>query len=155
MLDKFSNIIQILIPAIIIWNLFLHWQIFKLGKKNKLFFSDIKAKDFEGMIAEQIKRLRSADSIMKSLLQEQDKISESISKSIQKVGVVRFNPFNDTGGDQSFSFALLDQRNNGLVISSLYTREGVRVFSKPIEKGLSKYGLSKEEKEAIKKAIGS
>lgn len=155
MLDKFSNIIQIIIPVIIAWNLFLHWQIFKLNKKNKLFFSDTKAKDFEGIIAEQIKRLRGADSIIKSLLSEQDKISKSISKSIQKVGVVRFNPFQDTGGDQSFSFALLDQENNGLVVSSLYSREGVRIFSKPIEKGLSRHNLSKEEEEAIKKAISS
>jgi len=75
-------------------------------------------------------------------------------KSVQKVGVVRFNPFKDTGGDQSFAIALLDASDSGLVISSLYTRDGVRVFSKAIEKGKSKYQLSEEEKQAIEKAKG-
>ena len=153
--DKFLNIIQVIIPIIILWNLFLHWKILKLNKRNKLFFSETKAKDFEGMIAEQIKRLRSADSVMKDLLNQQNKISETLEKSIQKVGIVRFNPFGDTGGNQSFSLSLLDQQDSGLIISSLYTREGVRVFLKPVKKGVSEYNLSKEEQEAIKKAKGS
>jgi len=76
-------------------------------------------------------------------------------KHVQKVGVVRFNPFKDIGGDQSFSIALLDEEDNGLVITSLYGREGNRVYAKPIEGGQSKYQLSDEEKEAISRAIGA
>ena len=72
--------------------------------------------------------------------------------SIQKVGIVRFNPFSEIGGNQSFSLALLDGNNDGVVITSLYTREGNRVYSKPIKQGKSKYLLSTEEKEAIEKA---
>jgi hypothetical protein len=75
--------------------------------------------------------------------------------SLQKVGVVRFNPFKDMGGDQSFSIALLDFQNNGLVISSIYSREGNRVYTKPIKNGESEYQLSDEEKEAISRAMGS
>ena len=78
-----------------------------------------------------------------------EKISQ---KTIQKIGVIRFNPFKETGGDQSFAIALLDADNNGLIISSLFTREGTRVYTKPIESGESKYLLSKEEIEALKKA---
>ena len=74
--------------------------------------------------------------------------------SLQKVGVVRFNPFKDMGGDQSFSIALLDSGNNGLVVSSIYSRDGNRVYTKPIKNGDSEYQLSDEEKEAIKKATG-
>lgn len=74
--------------------------------------------------------------------------------TIRKVGVVRFNPFNNTGGDQSFAIALLDSTNSGIVISSLYLREGTRIYAKPIQELKSKYPLSKEEEEAIKKAIG-
>ena len=73
--------------------------------------------------------------------------------SIQKTGVVRFNPFSEIGGDQSFSIALLNKNNDGLVITSLYTRERNRVYAKPIIKGKSQYLLSKEEKEALEKAI--
>jgi hypothetical protein len=75
--------------------------------------------------------------------------------SIQKVGVVRFNPFRDTGGDQSFCICLLDAQDKGLIISSLFTREGAKVFTKPIEAGQSKYPLTEEEKEAIQIATKS
>ena len=73
--------------------------------------------------------------------------------SIQKVGMVRFNPFSEIGGDQSFSIALLDANNNGVVITSLYARGGNRVYGKPIKTGLSDYSLSEEENRAIEKAI--
>jgi uncharacterized glyoxalase superfamily protein PhnB len=68
--------------------------------------------------------------------------------------MVRFNPFNDMGGDQSFAMALLNGKNNGLVISSLYTKEGTRVFSKAIKAGKTeKHPLTEEEEEAIKIAL--
>jgi hypothetical protein len=73
--------------------------------------------------------------------------------SLQKVGTVRFNPFSEVGGDQSFSIALLDGNDTGIVITSLYSREGNRVYAKPIKKGSSKYQLSEEEKKAIEKAL--
>ncbi|MBI2121209.1 MAG: DUF4446 family protein [Candidatus Wildermuthbacteria bacterium] len=73
-------------------------------------------------------------------------------KSFTKSGVVRFNPFGEMGGDQSFSLALLDQDNNGIIVTSHYTIEHQRVYAKPITKGKSEYSLSKEEKEAIEKA---
>jgi len=75
--------------------------------------------------------------------------------SVQKVGMVRFNPFSEVGGDQSFSVALLDGSNNGIVITSLYIREGNRVYGKPINNGQSKYQLSNEENKAVEKAINN
>ena len=75
-------------------------------------------------------------------------------KNLQKVGIVRFNPFREVGGDQSFSLAVLDATDNGFVITSLYSHEGNRVYTKPIENGTSPYSLSKEEKKALDKAMG-
>ena len=72
--------------------------------------------------------------------------------NFQKFGLIRFNPFKEVGGDQSFSIALLDGNNSGVVITSLYTREGNRVYGKPVKEGRSEYLLSEEEKEAINKA---
>ena len=71
---------------------------------------------------------------------------------LQKVGLVRFNPFNETGGDHSFSIALLDGKNTGFVLTGLHTRERTRIYIKGIEKSESKYELSKEELKAINKA---
>ena len=72
--------------------------------------------------------------------------------SVKKVGMVRFNPFSDTGGDQSFAIALLDGQNNGVVVSSLYVQGHPMVYAKQIEKGESRYVLTDEEKKALLKA---
>lgn len=72
---------------------------------------------------------------------------------IQKVGLLRFNPFKDTGGDQSFILALVDAQDTGVIISSLHTRTGTRWYAKHVIKGKgSEYALSKEEEEALKSA---
>jgi hypothetical protein len=73
--------------------------------------------------------------------------------SLQHVGLVRFNPFEDTGSDQSFAIALLDDRRDGIVISSLHGRGQTRVFAKPVEGGESKHTLSDEEAQAIQIAV--
>jgi len=72
---------------------------------------------------------------------------------IQKVGIIRYNPFGRVGGDQSFSIALLDEKNNGFVLTGLFASEGNRVYAKPVKDGLSNYSLSDEEKQAIERAI--
>jgi hypothetical protein len=70
------------------------------------------------------------------------------------VELLRYNPYEDTGGDQSFSLALLDNDGNGVVVTSLHSRSGTRVFSKPVILGkASQFQFSKEEDEVIKKAL--
>lgn len=74
-------------------------------------------------------------------------------KYFQKVGFVRFNPFDRVGGEQSFVVSLLDKEDNGIVLNFLYTREGVRIYAKPVKGGKgTEYELAKEELEAVKKA---
>ena len=73
-------------------------------------------------------------------------------RAFQRVGLVRFNPFEDTGGNQSFALALLDAEGNGWVLSSLHSRTGTRVYAKPIRGGRSEAALSDEESSAIKQA---
>ncbi|MCA9353150.1 DUF4446 family protein [Patescibacteria group bacterium] len=76
-------------------------------------------------------------------------------RNIQNIGVIRFNPFKETGGSQSFVVALTDKEQNGVVISSLYARERVNVFAKPIINGNSEYTLSQEERAAIDQSRGN
>lgn len=68
---------------------------------------------------------------------------------VQRVGVIRFNAFPDTGSDLSFAIALLDAEDNGMVISSLYGRHESRTYAKPIQKGTSTYVLTEEEQQAL------
>ncbi|MBI4134883.1 MAG: DUF4446 family protein [Candidatus Sungbacteria bacterium] len=83
-------------------------------------------------------------------------VLESIGeKSFQKMSFMRFNPFADTGGDQSFVVCLLDKQDNGVIISSLYNREGTRVYAKAIEAGTPKQPLSDEEKKVLGEAMRS
>jgi Protein of unknown function (DUF4446) len=73
--------------------------------------------------------------------------------SIQRVGVVRYNPFADTGSNQSFVLAMLDAGGDGFVLSSLHSRQQTRVFLKQVSKGKVDTGLSEEESEAIRRAL--
>jgi Protein of unknown function (DUF4446) len=74
--------------------------------------------------------------------------------SLQRVGIVRFNPFADTGGQQSFAVALLDARGTGFVISSLHSRQATRIYLKQITEGKSDAPLGDEEAAAVKQALG-
>ncbi len=89
------------------------------------------------------------------------KLSEKLSSEInenknhlQKIGFSRYNPFTDTGGDQSFTVALLDEKGDGLVISSLHSRENTRLYAKKVVSGLvDGQATSKEEQQVIKQAL--
>ncbi len=80
------------------------------------------------------------------------RLETSAPRAFQRVGLVRFNPFEDTGGNQSFALALLDGEGNGWVLSSLHARSGTRVYAKAIRGGRSDGALSEEETDAIKQA---
>lgn len=110
---------------------------------------------------------RNIDDILDFLLEKDENFSVEIKKikeeledlfekekfHYQKIGFLRFNPFDRVGGEQSFVLAFLDRENNGIVLNFLYTREGMRVYAKRVKQGISEeYELSTEEKEAIKKA---
>jgi predicted phosphohydrolase len=107
------------------------------------------------------------DKIVRRLAGEQERIKkaqiaeeksltvlEELAKDyMQKVAIVRYNPFNQTGGNQSFSLALLDGRNNGIVISSFHNRDGTRLYAKSVKIGKTDDSFSQEEKAAIKEAL--
>lgn len=77
----------------------------------------------------------------------------SVARTVQYIGLVRYNPFQETGGDQSFALALLDRFGNGVVVSSLHTRTATRLYAKPVKRGTSPLSLSDEEAQAIKQAM--
>ena len=106
-----------------------------------------------GADAELGKRLRENEEDFKSLRDDVARIDVMAEHAVQKLGVIRYNPFGDVGSDQSFALALLDHADNGAILSSLYSREGTRIYVKPIVKGESKHHLSNEEQEAIRRAI--
>ena len=139
--------------ALLVWNIFLQISISRMRKNQEQLFSGKNGMDLEKVILEQGKSLKEIDRDIQDLYGISNKINDLAGRSVHKVGMVRFNPFKDLGGDQSFAIALLNGENSGFVISGLHTREGNRVYAKPVENGKAvKHPLTEEEQEAIKKA---
>lgn len=106
----------------------------------------------EEIVLKHKKTLSSHNKNLKELGKILEELVEHDKLNIQRVGVVRFNPFADTGANMSFTIALLDAYDNGIVISSLHSREGTRIYAKPVKEGKSSYSLTEEEKSAITQA---
>lgn len=136
--------------ALFVWTVLQQIALSQIKKRQKILFKGSKGGNLEKIIIQCKKRTASMEEDIKDLYNITSNTQELSLKSLHKVGLVRFNPFRDIGGDQSFSVALLDNDKNGIVLSSLYSRDGVRVYSKSIRNGLcDKHQLTEEEKHAI------
>ncbi len=150
---KFDN--TFILAFLVLLFLAILFQVFwivKTEKRLKRFFLGKKAKDLEETIMvleDNIKLLNSAKDKIEA---ELGSVNQKLRKSIRGLDTVRFNPFPDQGSNQSFAIGLLNEDKDGVVISSLYSRERMSVFAKPIKAGKSEYELTLEEKEALKGA---
>ncbi len=127
------------------------WMI-RTEKRLKRFFSGKKAKDLEEniiILEDNISKLKSAKEKIEKDIEE---INKKLKKSIRGLETIRFNPFKDQGSNQSFAVGMLNEDGDGVVFSSLYSRERMSVFAKPVKNGKSEYELTAEEKEVLKKA---
>ncbi len=95
------------------------------------------------------RELSEIDTRLAALEQSLGRVADALPRSIQGVGVVRYNPFPDMGSNMSFSLALLDGHANGVVVSVLTNRDSSRVYGKAVERGSSSYPLSDEERQAL------
>lgn len=109
-------------------------------------------RDLERVLLELRDHQEIGDKVLKALEKKVMVLEEELPRDLRKVGLVRFNPFSDSGGDQSFSVALLNDNKDGVVISSLYGREINRIYAKSVKEGKSPYQLTEEEKMAIDQA---
>lgn len=100
-----------------------------------------------------LKRVEDGERKLEELEEETNNFIKKASSHFQKIGFKRFNPFQETGGNQSFVLALLDKNNNGILISSLHQRDSTRVYAKEVNKGQTKQKLSDEEKEVINNVL--
>lgn len=106
----------------------------------------------EQTLARQHSRVEAVDAKLGKLHQAYLQLAQVASHSSQKISIVRFNPFGDTGGDQSFTIAVLDGHDSGYILTSIHGREGTRIYVKPLASGKSSYTLSKEEQQAFDQA---
>lgn len=109
-----------------------------------------------GDLASVLEKLLQSDSSLKERIKQVEDalttLDQRSQKHIQKVGIVRFNPYSETGGNQSFALCLLDREDSGVVLLSLHGRETTRTYVKEVVSGKSRYELSKEEKQVVETA---
>lgn len=124
----------------------------KQKKRLDIFFQNGE-KNLEKLLTEQIGKTEKLEKDLENTIKQISRLEKNSQRSFQKIGIIRFNPFREVGGNQSFAIALLDLNNDGFVITSHYGRESNRVYTKEIKNGKSKYSLSNEEEKAIKQAV--
>jgi hypothetical protein len=108
--------------------------------------------DLQAALGREAERIDGLERSFDDLGRRLSPVEAQAMSSVQRVGIVRFNPFADTGGQQSFALALLDARGSGVVISSLHSRQQTRVYLKQISGGRSETPLSDEESQALRQA---
>src|SRR3989344_891610 len=121
-------------------------------KRLKRFFLGKKAKDLEDTIIALENDISQLKKAKESMEKDIAMMNVKLKKSIRGLNTTRFNPFPDQGSNQSFAIGMLNEEGDGLVISSLYSRERMSIFAKPVKNGKSEYELTTEEKEALRRA---
>jgi hypothetical protein len=125
----------------------------RLGRRIDAFTQGSDAKSLEDVLGSHLERVRQAVNDVNTVSARTALVERDLQSSLSRIGLVRFNPFEDTGGNQSFALALIDSRGDGFVVSSLHARAGTREYAKAVAGGTSEANLSAEEAEALKQAL--
>lgn len=102
-------------------------------------------KNLEEMLIERIDSIEETKEKSERALQECERLEIKMKECIQKVAIMRYKAFDDVGSDLSFSIAMLDDKNDGVILTGIYGRQESTTYAKPIDKGISRYDLSEEE----------
>ena len=125
----------------------------KLGRRLESITRGSDEGSLEAVLGTHLERVRQVVHDIDTVAARTAVIERDLIGSLGRVGLVRFNPFEDTGGNQSFALALLDGRGDGFIVSSLHARTGTRLYAKAVAGGASETALSEEESEALRQAL--
>jgi len=139
-------IISGVVVIILLWILLIEIRL-------KRIFAGTKARNLEEMIVSIGNKMNRFEEKQKEIEKHLVTVDNRLNKSIRNIETIRFNPFVDAGSNQSFAIALMNDEKNGVVMSSLYARDRMSIFAKPIINGKSEFELSSEEKEVLEKAV--
>ena len=146
-------ITYLLILIIFVWLAGLSYYWYRLKKNYLQLTNGGSKKTLDEVLGTLVQTQQKQKDDVAKLLEHCAKIEKDEKYHIQKIGLLRFNPFKDTGGDQSFILALVDAYDTGIIITALYSRSGTRWYTKRVVKGKStEHELSDEEKKALSMA---
>lgn len=156
-ISQYSTIIIIIILSITVISLLMNIvalnSISKLKKKYRKMMRGNDNKNIEEVINNYLDEVEKIKENNDNLMNQFGTITSKLNRSIQKTAITRYKAFDDIGSDLSFSLALLDDENNGVILTSLYGRNESTVYAKPIDNGISRYDMSDEEKEVLDIAL--
>ena len=149
----FSFILNILFIILFIIN---YIRLANMKKSYAKFMKKLgKGENIEEMLKNHLEKVEFVHKQNEEILDYCRKIDNDFGKTISKIGIIRYSAFKDTGSDLSFTLALLNKHNDGVVLNGIYSREMSNIYAKPIKNAESTYTLSNEEKQAIQKALES
>lgn len=123
--------------------------LYRIEQRLKIFWKGSKALSLEDLLHELTERLKKVEDNGKRLETNITTTNNRVKKSIRNIATVRFNPFPDAGSNQSFATALINDEGDGVIISTLYSRERMSIFAKPVVGGKPEYDLTEEEQTVL------
>jgi len=144
--------LAVLALATIVWLALVQIRLNRLLGQYRTVFAGAQVGNLEALLGQNLEEGRRNTARVEELAALCQRLETTLQHAVQGVGIVRFNPFGDTGGDQSFAIALLDAQGDGLVLTSIYGRAESRMYAKPVQGGQSPYPLTAEEAQAIRQA---
>lgn len=136
-----------------VWLLLLSLFLIKAVRHYRRLIGKSKKQDLKKIMETILSKIKKQEEDTEDLQRHYLQLEKKGLRHLQKIGFLRFNPFSDTGGDQSFVLSFLDAEENGVILSSLHSRGTTRIYAKTVKKGVGhNFKLSREEKEAIQKA---
>ncbi|PRR81400.1 DUF4446 family protein [Clostridium vincentii] len=149
------GIMALIILLLFILIVILFKAVNKVEQRYRKLMRGVSNKNLESLITSQLENIDKSNSISQETLKRCNELSKIIEKCAQKVAIIRYRAFEDVGSDLSFSIAMLDGNNDGIVLTGLYGRQQSTTYAKPIDNGISRYDLSEEEILVIKEAINN
>ena len=132
-------------------------NLFKLKKINKNYKTFMKklgnGNNIEEILKKYIQKVEEVDGKNKEIMEYCNRLEKDISLCIKKIGMVRYSAFKDTGSDLSFALALLNEKNDGVILNGIYSREMSNIYAKQVKEGKTNNKLSEEEEKALQIAI--
>jgi hypothetical protein len=148
-----TNLLFLILVIIFVWLLSLSFFFWRVLQHYNRLTKGVSEKSLRAVLDGLLKDIELSKKDIEYLKEYSARIEKEGFFHIQKVGLVRFNPFKDTGGDQSFILSLIDGNDTGVIISGLYSRSGTRWYAKKVTNGKGvEHELSEEEKKALKAA---
>ena len=129
------------------------WRVGRLSRRLEQLTRGSDEGNLEAVLGQHLERVRKVVRDVDDVAARTSALESDMRRSLGRLGLVRYNPFDDTGGNQSFALAIVDAAGDGFVVSSLHARQGTRVYAKAVAKGNAEVALSEEESAALQRAL--